>query len=127
MENENQSYNILSEGGMARHSPEPTSIDWNAWLPVLIRRIAVLISTTRTPLWRRWVIATTLGVSLAACASFLGGIVLGLAQWLVLRKLSTRPNRWVFATGVGWVLGHMLAILIASSFTYNLTAKLLRS
>lgn len=125
MENENQSYKILSEGGMARHSLEPTSIDWNAWLPVLIRRIAVLISTTRTPLWRRWVIATTLGVALGACASFLGGILVGLAQWLVLRKLSARPNRWVFATGVGWVLGRILAMLIASSFTGYSIARIL--
>jgi hypothetical protein len=125
VENENQSYNILFEGGMARHSLEPTSIGWDAWLPVLIRRIAVLISTTRTPLWRRWVLATTLGVPLAVSASFLGGILLGLAQWLVLRKLSARPNRWVFATGVGWVLGLMLAMLIASGFTYTSMASIL--
>ncbi|PSB22199.1 CHAT domain-containing protein [Phormidesmis priestleyi ULC007] len=116
-ENDAQLYNTPFEGEMARHSLEPTSVNWHTWLPVLIRRIAVLIPTTRTSFWRRWVLSTTLGVALGAFASFLGGILVGLAQWLVLRKLITRPNRWVFATGVGWALGRILAALIFSNAT----------
>ena len=39
----------------------------------------------------------------------LGGTVLGVPQWLVLRRQVARASWWVLASTVGWVVGGFLS------------------
>ena len=74
-------------------------------------------------LWLWWVLANTVGwavggyvgvavvntdvawiVGAGAC-----GTVLGVLQWLVLRRQVARAGRWVLASTVGWIVGGPLA------------------
>jgi len=58
-------------------------------------------------IWFQWVLATTLGWLVGW--GFIGevgiGVVVGLAQWFVLRELLDRAGWWVLVTTVGWVIG----------------------
>ena len=92
-------------------------------------------------LWERWVLATTIAevVSLAVICvlsvavspfgyvrgvlTLIGttfGIVLGFAQWLVLRHYIRHSRRWIFATTIGslfaWFTG--LTIITVMAFVY---------
>ena len=55
----------------------------------------------------QWVLATTggwiLGLVIGGEASI--GALLGLAQWLVLRRYLLGMGWWVFATALGWIAG----------------------
>src|SRR5574340_1221913 len=80
-------------------------------------------------LWLAWTFATTLGmlVGYLPLAFLVGpidlgivrvivpiitGLLLGLAQWLVLRPYVTRSHDWVLYHAVGWVVGFSLGLLI---------------
>jgi hypothetical protein len=125
-EDDAQPDNALLERGTPHPYLEPTSINWRTGLSQLIGTVPILIATTRTPFWRRWVLMTITGVALGAFALYFGGILVGLTQWLVLRKLIARPNKWIFATGVGWFFGHILGVLILSNATDYSMGSILR-
>lgn len=58
-------------------------------------------------LWFQWVLATTLGwaIGLITVGEIGSGVVVGLAQWLVLRSLLSRAGWWVLASALGWAIG----------------------
>jgi hypothetical protein len=89
-------------------------------------------------LWERWVLATSVaevvglaivGVVSVAVSRFgyvqgvftlmgtLEGIVLGFAQWLVLRRYIRHSRRWILATTIGalfaWFTGLTISVLMA--------------
>jgi hypothetical protein len=89
-------------------------------------------------LWERWILATSIaeivGLAIAAVVSItvsrvgyiqgtftlvgtLEGIILGFAQWLVLRRYIHHSTRWIIATVVGglfaWFTGLTISALMA--------------
>jgi hypothetical protein len=67
-------------------------------------------------LWLKWVLVTTLGWAtgyvlsgLVTGLEFGVGLVLGIAQWIVLRSLVRQASWWIVASAVGWALGYMVA------------------
>ncbi|MEB3336336.1 MAG: hypothetical protein VKJ46_02670, partial [Leptolyngbyaceae bacterium] len=107
------------------------------------RQPLALSRRQRWVVWRSWVLATTLGEfvglelisaasalinrigSLSLIPALLGvgtleGAVLGLAQWLVLRRYIKPVGGWVLATTGGailaWLVGVRFSILIAVTF-----------
>ena len=83
--------------------------------------------------WLRWVLATTAGFALGfvpiaslgyafpilfAPAYALMGLMVGILQWLVLRRRVPAASKWILATIAGFVLGGafgFIVILVASS------------
>ncbi len=56
--------------------------------------------------WLQWVLATAVGWAVGTTAGgALVGTVVGVAQWLVLRRRVARAGWWVLATAVGWLVG----------------------
>jgi len=80
----------------------------------------------------RWIVATTLGLAFSGClavpwvlsfprnliatagswlfVSALGGIVVGAAQWLILRRALSNAWAWWLVSGGGWFLSALLAL-----------------
>ncbi|MGB3536389.1 MAG: hypothetical protein WBA13_23080 [Microcoleaceae cyanobacterium] len=68
----------------------------------------------------RWIFATIAGFAislfwvevgerpdLGVMQGILGGLVIGISQWLVLRQYITQPWQWIFATVIAWgILGY---------------------
>jgi hypothetical protein len=102
---------------MKRHQPN----QWSSW-----------------GLWERWILATTIAEILGlAIAAFVGmtisrigyiqgtftlvgtleGIILGFAQWLVVRRYIHHSTRWIIATVIGglfaWFTGLTISVLMA--------------
>jgi hypothetical protein len=92
-------------------------------------------------LWERWVLATSIaeiiGLAIVGVVSVivshvgyiqgtltllgtLEGIVLGFAQWLVLRRYIRHSTRWIFATVIGalfaWFTGLTISIVMALAY-----------
>jgi hypothetical protein len=80
-------------------------------------------------LWLGWALATALGLIIGYLPSslfvsqidlgiarvivpLLAGLMIGLAQWLVLRNYVTHTTDWVFYLGASWVLGYALGLLV---------------
>ncbi|MEA5572701.1 hypothetical protein [Calothrix sp. UHCC 0171] len=105
---------------MKRHKPS----QWNSW-----------------GLWERWILATSIaeviGLAIVAVVSLvvthfgyiqgtfilvgtLEGIVLGFAQWLVLRRYIKHSTRWIIATVIGalfaWFTGLTISALMAIAY-----------
>ena len=57
----------------------------------------------------KWILASSLGWSAIAIAGELEGFVVGLLQWLVLRRLTRISPLWVAVTGITWWAGVALA------------------
>ncbi len=86
-------------------------------------------------LWLAWTAATTLGMMLGYLPTALlindvdyglariifplfAGILMGLAQWLVLRQYVTNgSHNWVLHNAGGWIIGYFLAFLLASALS----------
>ena len=83
-------------------------------------------------LWLAWTLATTLGMvigylpaalivrylSLGAARiiiPILAGVLLGAAQWLVLRNYVTNSHDWIFNQAGGWVIGFVLGLYVAQA------------
>lgn len=71
----------------------------------------------RTPsiewaIWFQWLLATTLGWGLgwALSAEAAVGAVIGIGQWLVLRRLVNEAGWWIWASTVGWVAGWAIIV-----------------
>ncbi|BAZ39612.1 hypothetical protein NIES4101_55660 [Calothrix sp. NIES-4101] len=105
---------------MKRHKPS----QWSSW-----------------GLWERWIVATSIaeviGLAIVAVVSLivsqfgyiqgtftlvgiLEGIVLGFAQWLVLRRYIQHSRRWIIATVIGalfaWFSGLTVSALMAIAY-----------
>jgi hypothetical protein len=68
-------------------------------------------------LWLQWVMLTTLGwilggVVFPELGLLVGGVVLGILQWAVLRQQLRQAGWWIAASGVGWALGWAMAIIL---------------
>jgi hypothetical protein len=64
-------------------------------------------------LWVKWILATTLGwVAGWAISEFAVGLVVGLAQWVALRKQIECSEWWVLASGIGWAAGRGLVVAV---------------
>jgi uncharacterized membrane protein YGL010W len=44
-------------------------------------------------------------LGLAVALGFVAGPILGLAQWIVLRRLASRAGRWLWANALAWAVG----------------------
>ena len=68
--------------------------------------------TIEWPLLFQWILATTIGWGMGwAFIPDLGiGLVIGLAQWLVLRSHVAQAGWWIWASTVGWVVGSFVII-----------------
>lgn len=96
-------------------------------------------------LWAIWNLVTDIGMTLSLVAGFvffaylgirevfyqisafivfgsisglMGGALVGLFQWLVLRNKIKNAGRWILATALGWMAG--ITILVVSVFWYEL-------
>jgi hypothetical protein len=80
-------------------------------------------------LWVGWMLATALGLIIGYLPSsllinqldlglvrvivpLLAGVLIGLAQWLVLRNYVTESSDWVLHLAASWVLGYTLGLLV---------------
>jgi len=95
--------------------------------PVLRRR-------SRVQVW--WIVATSLGLALGLAASIavvgtgtealpvllrgaIAGIVVGFAQWLVLREASPKALWWVFVMTCSWALGWTVSRAVGVDLSYG--------
>lgn len=79
--------------------------------------------------WLGWTLATTLGLIAAyvpasllldpvdpgiarVAVPLIAGLIIGLAQWLVLRNYLTHSGDWVLNLTASWVAGYALALII---------------
>jgi hypothetical protein len=70
--------------------------------------------------WILWIAATTIGLAIALIVrSWLIGLIIGLAQWLVLWNRFPKSGWWILATAIGFGL--------AWSPAWNLAIEVLRS
>jgi hypothetical protein len=62
--------------------------------------------------WVQWILATTLGwiVGLAIFNEFGVGLGVGVAQWLVLRRLGPTTVWWTFGSAAGWIAGWVIIV-----------------
>ena len=65
-------------------------------------------------LWWQWVLVSTLGWLLGwtLVHQVVIGAVIGIAQWLVLRRLVSRAGWWILASTVGWAVGAAVVTLV---------------
>ena len=80
-------------------------------------------------LWLAWTLATTLGMLIGylplalvvgsldlgvarVIVPIISGILLGLAQWLVLRPYISKSHYWILNHAVGWVVGFTLGLFV---------------
>ena len=85
-------------------------------------------------MWLEWTLATAFGMLLGflpsivlvnlmdlAFARFIvplfAGFLVGLAQWVVLRKYVNEVADWVLAAGASWAVGYALGLLIMNGLT----------
>ena len=85
-------------------------------------------------LWLAWTFATTLGMLLGylPAAFFVGemdygiarvivpllaGVLIGAAQWLVLRSYVTNSRDWIFNHAGGWVVGYSLGLFVVDALS----------
>ena len=55
----------------------------------------------------------SIGAQLTAAPIFgVAGLILGVMQWFVLRMIGESYLSWIIATGTGWLVGYMLAVLL---------------
>ena len=79
-------------------------------------------------LWLSWLLATGLGGAfigyMAAPTDFFweliaSGFVVGIAQWMVLRRYIKSAFWWIFVSGLGWILGIFLLTFISGRGILN--------
>jgi hypothetical protein len=85
-------------------------------------------------LWLGWTLATALGMLLGhlplvplvevidlgiarIVAPLLGGLLVGLSQWLVLRGFLTRSSDWILAGGAGWAAAYAIGLFVVQNLT----------
>ena len=92
-------------------------------------------------LWLGWTLATALGLVLGhlplaliipdldyglarVVVPLFTGLLIGLAQWLVLRGYVSGSHDWILNLAAGWVLGYTVGLLIAQALSRNLLGEL---
>ncbi len=86
---------------MTQPSDSPLAAGWGFWLAwVLAGTVGWAVSgrVIAVGSYRDIIVAGYTGVAA-------GGIVVGVLQWLVLRRQVARAGWWVLASTVGWVVG----------------------
>ena len=85
-------------------------------------------------MWLEWTLATALGMLLGFLPSIVlvnlfdltiariivplwAGFLIGLAQWVVLRKYLNESSDWILAGGASWAVGFALGLLIMNGLT----------
>ena len=85
-------------------------------------------------MWLEWTLATAFGMLLGFLPSIVlvnimdlafarlivplwAGFVVGLAQWVVLRKYVNEVSDWVLAGGTSWAVGYALGLFIMNGLT----------
>ncbi|HEU0297046.1 MAG TPA: hypothetical protein VFR47_30180 [Anaerolineales bacterium] len=85
-------------------------------------------------MWLEWTLATALGMLLGFLPSIVfvnildlafarvivplwAGFLVGLAQWVVLRKYLNESSDWILAGGASWAVGFALGLLIMNGLT----------
>ena len=85
-------------------------------------------------MWLEWTLATALGMLLGFASSIVlvnvlnlalarllvplvAGALVGLAQWVVLRKYINGVFDWILAGGASWAIGYALGLLIINGLT----------
>jgi hypothetical protein len=85
-------------------------------------------------MWLEWTLATTFGMLLGFVPSLIlvnildlalarlivplvAGFLVGLAQWMVLRKYLDEVSDWILAGGVSWAAGYALGLFIMNGLT----------
>jgi hypothetical protein len=83
-------------------------------------------------LWFGWTLATALGMLIGhllliplvnimplgiarVIAPLFAGMLVGFAQWLVLRGYLTRSSNWILAAGAGWAAAYALGLFIVQN------------
>ena len=92
------------------------------------------VANNEIGMWLEWTLATAFGMLLGFLPSILlvnlldltlarlivplwAGFLLGLAQWVVLRKYVNESSDWVLAAGASWAVGFALGLLIMTGLT----------
>jgi hypothetical protein len=85
-------------------------------------------------MWLEWTLATAFGMLLGFLPSIvlvnimdlafarlivplLAGFLVGLAQWIVLRKYVNEVSDWILAAGASWAVGYALGLFIMNGLT----------
>ena len=85
-------------------------------------------------MWLEWTLATALGMLLGFLPSIVlvnlldlplarvivplwAGFLVGLAQWMVLRKYVNEVTDWILAAGASWAVGYALGLLIMNGLS----------
>ncbi len=65
-------------------------------------------------LWFEWVLVTTLGWLLGwtLVHQAVIGVVVGVGQWLTLRRLVSQAGWWILASAAGWAAGAVAVMLV---------------
>lgn len=92
------------------------------------------VASNEFGMWLEWTLATALGMLLGFLPSIVlvnlldlafariivplwAGFLIGLAQWVVLRKYLNDASDWVLAAGASWAVGFALGLLIMNGLT----------
>jgi len=92
------------------------------------------VARNETGMWLEWTLATALGMLLGFLPSIVlvnlldlsiarvivplwAGFLVGLAQWVVLRKYVNEVSDWILAAGASWAVGYALGLLIINGLT----------
>src|SRR5512147_836333 len=85
-------------------------------------------------LWLAWTLATTLGMLLGylpaafivgemdygiarVVVPLLAGVLIGLAQWLVLRGYVTNSRDWILYHAGGWAVGYAIGLFVVQALS----------
>jgi hypothetical protein len=92
------------------------------------------VASNEFGMWLEWTLATALGMLLGFLPSIVlvnlldlalariivplwAGFLIGLAQWVVLRKYLNNSSDWVLAAGASWAVGFALGLLIMNGLS----------
>jgi hypothetical protein len=94
------------------------------------------VASNEFGMWLEWTLATALGMLLGFLPSLIlvnildlalarlivplwAGFLIGLAQWVVLRKYVNEASDWVLAAGASWAVGFAMGLLIMNGLTHT--------
>jgi hypothetical protein len=75
------------------------------WSTSILRWMPTFIGFPAGGLASKLIIGSADNVGAAIAGGFLSGTILGVAQWLVLRRLGLTSQRWIAATAAGFAIG----------------------
>ena len=92
------------------------------------------VASNEFGMWLEWTLATTFGMLLGFVSSLIlvntlslalarlivplvAGFLVGLSQWIVLRKYLNEVSDWVLAGSVSWAAGYALGLFVMNGLT----------